>query len=102
MNSIRLYFVEERVGSIRTSRTLNAMVPRVQSMLMDISLDNRIGLDIHSVTSTIGFDPQRKIGIRINVPEKTAKKPEAPILVTKSGVSCGFFFSIIQVGQLQL
>ena len=70
---------------------MNAVVSRVQSMLMDIRLDDRVGLDVHGITPTVRFDTEREVGVRINIPMQPTKKPESPVLVPECRVAyCGF------------
>lgn len=64
------------------------MVSRVQSMLMDIRLDDRVGLNVYGITPTVRFDTERKVGVRINIPMQLTKKPESPILVPECRISC--------------
>lgn len=66
---------------------LKAVVSRVQSVLMNVCLNNRVGLDVHRVPPAIRLDTEREVGVRIDIPVQSTEKPESSILVPKRGVS---------------
>lgn len=59
----------------------------VQSVLMDIGFHDRVGLNIHSIPTTVGLDAESKVSVWVNVPEKTTEEPKAAISVAECGVS---------------
>lgn len=67
--------------------TVDAVVPGVQSVLVDVGLHNRVGLDIHGIPTTVGLDTEGKVSVGINVPEKTAEKPEAAVSIAERSVA---------------
>jgi hypothetical protein len=57
-------------------------------VLVNISLDDRLCLDVNGVSTAVRLDAERKIGVWVDVPEETAKEPEAPVFVAECGISC--------------
>ena len=57
-------------------------------MLVNISLNDRLCLDVHGVSAAVGLDAKREIGVRVDIPEETAKEPEAAVFVAECGISC--------------
>lgn len=51
------------------------MVVGKEAMLMDVSIDDGIGLDVYFVSAAIGFDAQRKVGVWVHVPVEAAEEP---------------------------
>lgn len=73
---------------VRGRTALNAVVSRVQSVLVDIGLDDRVGLDVHGIASTIGLDTEGQVGVWVNIPVQSTKKPKSSVSVPKRSVSC--------------
>lgn len=65
-------------------------MPRVETVLVDIGLDDGIGLDVDGVPTAVGFYSQCEVGVRIDVPEESAEEPEAAVVVAEGGVAYTF------------
>jgi len=52
---------------------LDAVVSRVQSVLVDIGLDDRVGLDVHGIASAIGLDTECQVGVWIDIPVQSTE-----------------------------
>lgn len=63
------------------------MMPGVETVLVDIGLDDGIGLDVDGVSTAVGFYSQCEVGVRIDVPEESAEEPEAAVVVAEGGVA---------------
>lgn len=66
---------------------MDAMVPRVQSVLVDIGLDDRVGLNIDRVSATIGLDAKSEVCVGIHIPVKATEEPETAIPVAERRIS---------------
>jgi hypothetical protein len=67
--------------------TVDAVVPGVQSVLMDVRLHDGVCLDIHGIPTAVGLDPESKVCVGIDVPEETAEEPETAVSVAECSVS---------------
>lgn len=52
---------------------LDAVVSCVQSVLVNIGLDDRVGLDVHSIASAIGLDTECQVGVWIDIPVQSTE-----------------------------
>lgn len=52
---------------------MDAMVSGVQSVLVDVGLHDGVGLYIHGIPTTVGFDAEGKVSVGIDIPEETAE-----------------------------
>lgn len=64
------------------------MVPGIQSVLVDIGVNNGVCLNIHGISPAIGLDSKGKVGVSFEIPIEPAKKPITSILIAECGVSC--------------
>jgi hypothetical protein len=76
---------------------VDTVVPGVQSVLVDVGLHDRVGLDIHGIPTAVGLDTEGKVSVGINVPEKTAEEPEAAVSVAECGVSYSLNPKVISI-----
>lgn len=65
-----------------------AMMSCVQSVLMDIRLDDGISLNIHCITTPVRFDAHGKVRVGIDIPIEPAKEPVTSVQIPKGGIPC--------------
>lgn len=64
------------------------VLPRVETMLMDVRLDDRVGLDVDKVPPSVRFNSQRQVHVRIDVPEHLPESVAASVFIAEGGVAC--------------
>lgn len=52
---------------------MDAVVSRVESVLMNVGFHDGVSLDIHGVPTTVGLDAEGEVSVGIDIPEKTAE-----------------------------
>ena len=69
---------------------LDAMMTCIQTVLVNVRVNDGIGLDVDGVATAVGFHPQSEVGVGIDVPVETTEEPHAAVVVAEGGVACYF------------
>jgi hypothetical protein len=59
----------------------------IQPMLVQIRVHDRLGLDVDEVLAAVGLDPQRQVGVGVDVPEALAEDRGASVVIAPCRVT---------------